>query len=80
VGRQLGEATLNTKGSGNQDTIKRTYILPKALVRRLEDVAKQERRPIGRQLEIFLERALELHDAERGEKLGQYRPVVLRAA
>lgn len=45
---------------------KRTYILPKALIKRLERAAMQERRPVGRQLEILLERALDQY--ERVEK------------
>lgn len=50
----------------DQGRTKRTYILPNALLKRLERVAKQERRPVGRQLEILLERALD--QQERREK------------
>ena len=46
--------------------IKRTYILPKPLIKRLEAVSEQERRPVGRQLEILLERALNQY--EKGQK------------
>jgi hypothetical protein len=71
---------VNTKGSGKGTTIKRTYLLPRELVERLEAAAQRERRPIGRQLEIFLERSLEQYDAERGEKPGNKRPAPLRMA
>jgi hypothetical protein len=45
--------------------IKRTYILPKPLIKRLEAVSEKERRPVGRQLEILLERVLDQYEKER---------------
>jgi hypothetical protein len=68
---------VNTKGTGKGTTIKRTYLLPVELIERLEAAAEREQRPVGRQLKIFLERALELYEAERGEKSpGNKRPTL----
>lgn len=58
---------------------KRTYILPNALLKRLERVAKTERRPVGRQLEILLERALEQYE-KREKESGPLVPALLQAA
>lgn len=58
---------MNKKGTGREGATKRTYILPSGLIERLERAATSERRPIGRQLEIFLERALDQYDREKSE-------------
>ena len=70
---------MNKKGSGRTDTTKRTYILPIALLERLEAAAQQERRPVGRQLEIFLEKALDQYEASE-TKPGPWMPELLQAA
>ena len=57
---------MTKKGTGRQGVIKRTYIVPIALVERLEQAAHIERRPVGRQLEIFLERMLDQYEQEPG--------------
>jgi hypothetical protein len=56
---------MGKRESGRGATIKRTYLLPVELVERLEAVAERERRPIGRQLEIFLEAALAKDEREQ---------------
>jgi hypothetical protein len=47
---------------------KRTYILPNALLRRLESAAANGRRPVGRQLEVILEEWFALQDSKKSEK------------
>lgn len=73
---------MNKKGTGKQDVSKRTYILPNALLERLEMAAERERRPIGRQLEVFLERALNLYEqeAKAENEQGPWEPTLLAAA
>jgi hypothetical protein len=61
---------VNTKGSGKGNTIKRTYLLPTELVERLEAAAQREQRPVGRQLKIFLERALKESEASEEKSPG----------
>jgi len=71
---------MNKKGSGRTDTSKRTYILPNALLERLEAAAQRERRPVGRQLEIFLEKALDQYEKAAAEqKPGPWVPELLAA-
>lgn len=72
---------MNKKGTGRAGASKRTYILPDALISRLERAAISERRPFGRQLEIFLERALDQYERElKAEpKPGQYEAALLAA-
>jgi len=47
---------------------KRTYILPNALLKRLEGAAANGRRPVGRQLEVILEEWFALQDSKKSEK------------
>lgn len=69
---------MNTKGSGRANTVKRTYIIPIALLERLEAAAQQERRPVGRQLEIFLEKALDQYESSE-VKPGHFLPALMAA-
>lgn len=69
------------KGSGRADTVKRTYILPVALLERLEAAAQRERRPFGRQLEIFLEKALDQYEQglQAEKSPGNWEPAMMAA-
>jgi len=50
--------------------VKRTYILPSALLKRLEHAAADGRRPVGRQLEVILEEWFAQQDKKSEKKPG----------
>ena len=66
-------------GENDNGRSKRTYILPNALLKRLERAAADGRRPVGRQLEVILEEWFTQQDKKSEKKPGPFPAVSVPA-